>query len=131
MHAIQVKEFGGPEQLVYAEVPRPEPRAGEVCVEVEAAGVNFIDVYQRTGAYPLALPLVLGQEAAGRIVAVGEDVAGVKEGDRVAFASQMGAYAEYVVVPAASNRRRQTRRLPYSQSSWDAYAYDYYATQVQ
>ena len=101
MHAIQVKEYGGPEQLVYAEVPRPEPRAGEVCVEVEAAGVNFIDVYQRTGAYPLALPLVLGQEAAGTVAAVGQDVAGVKEGDRVAFASQMGAYAEYVVVPAA------------------------------
>jgi NADPH:quinone reductase len=101
MHAIQVKEFGGPEQLVYTDVPRPEPKAGEICVKVEAAGVNFIDVYQRTGAYSMALPFIPGQEAGGTVAAVGPDVAEVREGDRVAFANVIGTYADYVVIPAA------------------------------
>jgi NADPH2:quinone reductase len=101
MHAIQVQEHGGPEKLVYAEVPRPEPKAGEVCIKVEAAGLNFIDVYQRAGAYSIALPFIPGQEAAGTVAAVGPGVDDIREGDRVACANSMGAYAEYVVIPAA------------------------------
>ncbi len=72
MHAIQVKRFGGPEVLEYVEVAKPEPGKGEVLVRIEAAGVNFIDVYQRTGAYQNATPFTLGQEAAGVVDAVGE-----------------------------------------------------------
>ncbi len=101
MHAIQVEEHGGPESLAYVEVPTPEPKPGEVRVAIEAAGVNFIDCYHRMGAYPLTLPLILGQEGAGVVDAVGVGVASFKQGDRVAFASQMGAYAEYVTVPEA------------------------------
>ena len=99
MYAIQVEAYGGPEALTYVEVPTPEPKSGEVRVAVEAAGVNFIDVYHRSGAYPGSLPLILGQEAAGLVDAIGQGVVEFKKGDRVAFASQMGAYAEYVVVP--------------------------------
>lgn len=101
MHAIQVQEFGGPEKLVYTEVPRPEPKSGEICVKVDAAGVNFIDVYQRTGAYSIALPYIPGQEAGGTVAAVGADVEDLHEGDRVAFANIIGTYADYVVLPAA------------------------------
>jgi NADPH2:quinone reductase len=100
MHAIQLKEFGGPEVLRYAEVAKPEPGKGEVRVAVEAAGVNFIDVYHRTGAYHNALPLIIGQEAAGVVDAIGEDVTDVAVGDRVGYASVMGAYADYAIVPA-------------------------------
>ena len=101
MHAIQVERYGGPEVLAYVEVPTPEPGAGQARVAIEAAGVNFIDVYHRTGAYAGALPVIIGQEGAGIVDAVGEGVTEVEVGDRVAFASQMGAYAEYCVVPAA------------------------------
>jgi hypothetical protein len=101
MHAIQLKEFGGPEVLHYAEVAKPEPGNGEVRIAVEAAGVNFIDVYHRTGAYQNALPLVIGQEAAGVVDAIGEGVTDVTVGDRVGYAGVMGAYAEYAIVPAA------------------------------
>jgi NADPH2:quinone reductase len=101
MHAIQLKEFGGPEVLQYAEVAKPEPGKGEVRVAVEAVGVNFIDVYHRTGAYHNPLPLIIGQEAAGVVDAIGEDVTDVAVGDRVGYASVMGAYAEYAIVPAA------------------------------
>jgi NADPH:quinone reductase len=101
MHVIQVEEFGGPEMLRYAEVATPEPGAGDVRVKIEAAGVNFIDVYHRTGAYPNALPLVLGQEGAGVVDALGEGVSDFNVGDRVGFAGAMGAYAEYAIVPAA------------------------------
>src|SRR5215210_2900052 len=101
MHAIQVKEFGGPEKLEYSEVPRPEPKAGEICVKVEAAGVNFIDVYQRTGAYSIALPYIPGQEAAGTVAAVGANVDDIREVSRVPFANVIGTYADYVVISAA------------------------------
>ena len=101
MQAVQVKQYGGPEALVAVDIAVPEPGEGEVRLKVAAAGVNFIDVYQRTGAYPGALPVVLGQEAAGTIDAVGSGVEGFAVGDRVAYAQQMGSYAEYVVVPAA------------------------------
>ena len=101
MKAIRVHEFGGPEALRYEDLPTPEPDQGEVLVKIAAAGVNYIDIYHRTGLYPLSLPITLGLEAAGVVEAVGPGVAEFKLGDPVAFSSQQGAYAEYVVVPAA------------------------------
>lgn len=100
MRAIRVSAFGGPEVLKLEEVPTPAPGAGEALVRVRAAGVNFIDVYQRTGRYPLALPFTPGNEAAGTVEAVGEGVDELRPGDRVAFSMQLGAYAEAVAVPA-------------------------------
>lgn len=101
MKAIRVHQFGGPEVLKYEDVPTPAPGAGEARVKLEATGINFIDTYQRTGAYKAALPFILGQEGAGIVDAVGPGVTEVKVGDRVAYASVMGAYAEYAIVPAA------------------------------
>lgn len=101
MQAVQVQAYGGPEALTVVDVAVPEPAEGEVRIKVAATGVNFIDVYHRTGAYPGALPVVLGQEAAGTIDAVGDGVASCRVGDKVAYAQQMGSYAEYVVAPAA------------------------------
>jgi NADPH2:quinone reductase len=101
MKAIRVHQFGDPEVLRYEEVPLPEPGAGETRVKIEAAGVNFIDIYHRTGNYPGQLPITLGTEGAGVVDAVGSGVTDVKPGDRVAYAMQQGAYAEYAVVPAS------------------------------
>ncbi len=84
----------------YEDVPQPTPSAGQVLVKVEAAGVNFIDVYQRTGHYKVELPFTLGQEAAGVVTAVGSGVTDVTVGARVAYAAVLGAYAEYATVPA-------------------------------
>ncbi len=100
MKAIRVTEFGAPEVLRTAEVPRPEPGPGEVLVKIEAAGVNFIDVYHRTGQYPSALPFTPGMEAAGEVAAVGMEVSRFERGDRVAYAMEKGSYAEYAVVAA-------------------------------
>lgn len=100
MKAIRVHQCGGPEALVYEEVPLPEPSPGEVRVRVEAAGVNYIDTYHRTGLYPLAAPFALGMEGAGVVDSVAPGVALVKQGDRVAWCMVRGAYAEYAVVPA-------------------------------
>ena len=100
MKAIRVNEHGGPEVLSYEDVPVPEPGPGEARVKLAAAGVNFIDVYQRTGVYPTEPPFTLGQEGAGEVEEVGEGVEDLSVGDHVAFASVMGAYAEYVVAPA-------------------------------
>jgi len=100
MKAIRVHAPGGPEALRYDDVPQPAPGPGEVLVQVQAAGVNYIDVYQRTGLYKVALPFTLGQEAAGVVTALGSGVTEVKVGDRVAYTHVMGAYAEYAVVPA-------------------------------
>jgi NADPH2:quinone reductase len=101
MKAIRVHQYGGPEALRYEEAPLPEPGAGEARVKIEAAGVNFIDVYRRTGKYPAQLPITLGEEGAGVVDAVGPGVSDVKPGHRVAYAMQQGAYAEYAVVPAS------------------------------
>jgi NADPH2:quinone reductase len=101
MRAIQVTENGGPEVLKVHDVPIPEPGPGHVRVKVEAAGINFIDVYQRTGAYKMQLPMIPGAEGAGVVDAVGPDVADFAPGDRVAFAQGAGTYAEYALVPAA------------------------------
>jgi NADPH2:quinone reductase len=100
MKAIRIDEFGGPEVLGYEDVETPEPGAGQARVKLAASGVNFIDVYQRTGLYPGDLPRTLGLEGAGEVDAVGEGVDDVSPGDYVAFASTPGCYAEYVVAPA-------------------------------
>ena len=100
MKAIQVNEHGGPEVLSYEDVTVPEPGPGEARVNLAAAGVNFIDTYQRTGLYPIETPFTLGQEGAGEVDALGEGVEDLSVGDHVAFANVMGAYAEYVVAPA-------------------------------
>ncbi len=100
MMAIRVHQHGGPEVLRYETLPLPRPGVGEAVVKVEAAGVNFTDVYHRMGLYPASLPFILGSEAAGTVHAVGPDVAEVKPGDRVAYATHLGSYAEYAVAPA-------------------------------
>jgi NADPH:quinone reductase len=100
MKAVRVHKYGGPEVLTIDEVPVPEPKAGDARVKIEAIGVNYIDIYQRTGLYPLKTPFTLGTEGAGIVDAVGPDVTGVKIGDRVGYAMIPGSYAEYVIVPA-------------------------------
>jgi NADPH:quinone reductase len=100
MKAIRVHEFGKADVLKYEDIALPEPGSGEARVKIEASGINFIDVYQRIGLYKPALPFVEGQEAAGVVDAVGVGVTEVKVGDRVAYASAQGSYAEYAVVPA-------------------------------
>jgi NADPH2:quinone reductase len=100
MKAIRVHAPGGPEVLRLEDVPDPVPLPGEAVVRIEAAGVNFIDCYHRTGLYKAALPFTLGQEAAGVVEAVGADVRDVRPGDRVAWAAAFGAYAEKAAVPA-------------------------------
>jgi NADPH2:quinone reductase len=101
MKAIRVHSPGGSDALRYEDVPRPEPRVGEALVRLEGSGINFIDVYQRTGMYKIDLPATLGQEGAGVVEAVGEGVAEVRPGDRVAYTGVLGAYAEYAAVPAS------------------------------
>ncbi|MCI0388610.1 MAG: quinone oxidoreductase [Acidobacteria bacterium] len=100
MKAIVVQNFGGPEALVYQESEKPAPKANEALVRLEAVGINYIDVYHRTGLYPLPRPFIPGMEAAGVVEAVGTDVTEVSVGDRVAYAMTPGAYAEYAVVLA-------------------------------
>ena len=100
MKAIQVKQTGGPEALEYGDVPVPEPKPNETVVKIAAAGVNFIDVYQREGRYKLPLPFTAGQEGAGVVSAVGTEVKSFKLGDRVAFCGVQGSDAEYAAVPA-------------------------------
>jgi NADPH2:quinone reductase len=100
MKAIQIKQTGGPEVMELVDLPVPQAKANEAVVKIAAAGVNFIDVYNREGRYKAPLPLVLGQEAAGVVSAVGSDVRDVKVGDRVAYTMSLGSYAEYAAVPA-------------------------------
>ncbi|GGP62139.1 quinone oxidoreductase family protein [Saccharothrix coeruleofusca] len=99
--AVVVRATGGPEALEHTEVEAKSPGAGQLLVEVAAAGVNYIDTYHRSGLYPMPLPFGLGLEGAGRVVGVGPEVTGFAEGDRVAWASAPGSYAEQAVVPAA------------------------------
>jgi NADPH:quinone reductase len=101
VRAIQITEAGGPDVLIPAELPDPTAAAGEVLVEVTAAGVNYIDTYQREGIYPMSLPYVPGMEGAGRVRSVGSGITEFAVGDRVAWAETMGSYAELVAVPAA------------------------------
>ena len=100
MKAVRIHENGGPEVMRVEELPSPEPAEGQIRVNVEAAGVNFIDIYQRSGAYKLQLPLTLGLEAAGTVDALGPGVSGPKVGDRVAWNGVPGSYASQALVPA-------------------------------
>ena len=101
MRAIQVSQPGGPEVLTVVDIAVPTPKPNEVIVEIKASGVNFIDVYFREGRYPAPLPFINGQEAAGVVKEVGADVSDLKPGDRVAYTSSLGSYAEFAAVPAA------------------------------
>jgi NADPH:quinone reductase len=101
MRAIQISHPGGPEVLTVADIPTPTPKANEALVQVKAAGVNFIDVYLREGRYTTPLPFVNGQEAAGVITEVGNEVKDLEPGDRVAYTGVLGSYAEYAAVPAS------------------------------
>ena len=101
MKAIQVSHTGGPEVLTLVDVPVPTPKPNEALVEIKASGVNFIDVYFREGRYPAPLPFINGQEAAGIVKEVGSEVSDLKPGDRVAYTSSLGSYAEFAAVPAA------------------------------
>lgn len=99
--AIRIHANGGPEVLVWEDIPTPEPGPSEVLVKHEAVGLNFIDIYFRTGLYKAPnLPLIIGQEGAGTVVAVGTDVKSLKAGDRVAYAGPLGGYATERVIPA-------------------------------
>jgi NADPH2:quinone reductase len=100
MKAIRVATTGGPEVLTLGEVPLPAPPPGHVRIRVAAAGLNFIEVYQRTGLYPVSLPWTPGGEGAGEITAVGEDVVGLRVSDRVASVALQGSYADEALVPA-------------------------------
>jgi NADPH:quinone reductase len=101
MKAIQITKTGGPEVMELVDLPVPQPKPTEAVVKIAAAGIIFIDVYNREGRYKIPLPLVLGQEGAGTVVAVGTDVRNVKSGDRVAYCMVLGSYAEDAAVPAA------------------------------
>ena len=100
MKAIRVNQYGGPEVMSLEDVVVPEPKKGEVRIKVAAAGLNFIEIYQRSGQYQGALPFTLGAEATGVVDAIGAGVTDVKVGDRVLTVAAQGAYAEYCTAPA-------------------------------
>jgi NADPH:quinone reductase len=100
MNAIRVTKRGGPEVLLQDELPLPDPGPTEALVRLEAIGVNYVDTYQRSGIYKVALPFTPGSEAAGIVEAVGTEVSEPRVGDRVAYAGVLGAYATHAVVPA-------------------------------
>ncbi|HWX99174.1 MAG TPA: quinone oxidoreductase [Mycobacterium sp.] len=101
MHAIEVRQTGGPEVLRYVDTPQPRPGHGELLIKAEAIGVNFIDTYFRSGQYPRELPFVIGSEVCGTVEALGEGAGeGFSVGDRVASAAASGAYAEFTTAPA-------------------------------
>lgn len=101
MKAVRFHEFGGPGTLRFEDVPEPIPGRGEILVRLAACGVNFIDTYQRSGAYNVPLPHIAGQEGAGEVVALGEGAEGVAVGDHIAYTGVGASYAECVAVPAA------------------------------
>jgi NADPH2:quinone reductase len=100
MKAILVSTPGGPEQLVYSEKETPRPAKGQVLIKLAASGVNYIDVYHRTGLYPQPLPFTPGMEGAGEVVEIGEGFTDLAPGQHVAYAMSIGSYAEYAIVPA-------------------------------
>ena len=101
MKAVRIHTSGGPEVMRYEDAPEPTPKAGEAVIKVEAAGLNYIDVYFRSGQYKGEFPLTLGMEAGGTVTSVGPNVTDVKVGDRVAYTGVPGAYAQSAAVPAA------------------------------
>lgn len=102
MKAVHVREPGGPEKMEIAEVPVPEPGPGQALVRIAASGVNFIDIYFRSGLYKADLPVTLGSEAAGTVESIGPNVTYVAPGDRVAYAMVRGSYAQFAAVPETS-----------------------------
>jgi len=106
MRAIQIKNFGGPEALELVDIPQPIIQGDEVLIKVQYAGINYMDVYMRNGSYAKShtyktpLPMTLGMEGSGVVVALGKDVAGLAVGDRVAYCLSRGSYSEYAAVPA-------------------------------
>ena len=99
--AIRVHAYGGPDVMKWEDVPTPEPSPGEVAIKQEAVGMNYIDVYFRTGLYKApSMPVTIGMEAAGTVTAVGSGVSGISVGDRVAYAGALGAYATERVITA-------------------------------
>jgi NADPH2:quinone reductase len=116
-YRLVVRSFGGPEVIEREDCSFPEPGAGELLIATDAVGLNFIDVYYRTGLYPSELPLTLGSEGAGRVIATGADVEGFTPGDRVGCAQGNGAYATHRLIKAA-----QAVRLPDAISSETAAA---------
>src|SRR5207248_9825367 len=101
MRAIRIESVGGPEVMKLVEMPTPAPGSGQALVRVEASGVNFIDIYQRSGVYKLPLPFTPGQEGAGVVEAVGAGVQEVRAGDRVAWGGPIGSYATHLLAPSA------------------------------
>lgn len=101
MNAVRVHQPGGPEALRFEELPTPSPGPAEALVRLQAVGVNFVDIYQRSGLYKMPMPFTAGSEGAGVVEAVGSEVTDVKPGDRVAYAGVLGAYATHALVPAA------------------------------
>src|SRR6058998_2116976 len=100
MKAVRVHNYGGSEVLRYEDTPAPVAAKGEAVVKIAAAGLNFVDIYYRTGLYKAPqLPFIPGQEAAGTVASIGEGVTEVKPGDRVAYAMTQGCYAEFAAVP--------------------------------
>ena len=102
MKAVQVREPGGPEKMETVDVPVPVPGPGQALVRIAASGVNFIDIYFRSGLYKSDLPITLGSEAAGTVESIGPNVTHVAPGDRVVYAMVRGSYAEYAAVPETS-----------------------------
>ncbi|MGE0407183.1 MAG: quinone oxidoreductase [Candidatus Korobacteraceae bacterium] len=100
MKAIQIQQTGGPEALTLVDLPAPKPKPNEAVVKIAASGVNFIDVYFREGRYPAPVPFIDGQEAAGVVTELGDEVKTLKPGDRVAYSGVMGSYADYAAVPS-------------------------------
>jgi NADPH:quinone reductase len=100
MKAIRVHQYGGPEVLEFEDVAAPEPFADQILVRVIAAGVNYIDTYQRSGAYQMQLPFTPGMDGAGEVIALGEQVSEFAVGDLVAWPATLGSYAEQLVLPA-------------------------------
>ena len=104
MKAVRVREYGGPEAMSYDEVDIPSIGENDVLVKIEASGINYIDTYQRSGLYQIPLPATLGLEAAGTVTETGSNVSSFQSGDRVAYTSVPGAYADYAVVPEEKAR---------------------------
>src|SRR5436309_10154293 len=100
MRAIRVHQYGGPEAMRLEELPTPSPGSGQALVRIEAAGVNFIDIYQRSGLYKMPLPFTPGQEGAGVVEAVGDGAGEAKPGDGVAWAGALGRNARHRIIPA-------------------------------
>jgi NADPH2:quinone reductase len=100
MKAIRVHQYGGPEAMTFEEVPSPQPGEGHALVQLDAVGVNFIDIYQRMGLYPITLPFTPGNEGAGTVLGIGPGVTEVAPGNKVVYCGAIGSYAGYAVVPS-------------------------------